>query len=183
MDASAPQGRAARILQTWHKAECWIAVASFAAIAALLIIDVLGREFVGPVFKMLGLNAATGFPGAQKMAVFALVVGSYAGIGIATHTNSHLVPRVGFGWVPASWGDGINRVADIITGVMMLIVTYYAWMFVMASKSSSMRAPVLNWEVWPFQLAIAAGFLSAGLRYFFYAAWPELKAPPPEFQE
>jgi hypothetical protein len=37
--------------------------------------------------------------------------------------------------------------------------------------------------VWPFQVAIPAGFLSAALRYFVYAAWPALRPQPPEFQE
>jgi hypothetical protein len=37
--------------------------------------------------------------------------------------------------------------------------------------------------VWPFQLAIPAGFASAAVRYLLFAAWPGLKPPPPEFQE
>jgi hypothetical protein len=28
-----------------------------------------------------------------------------------------------------------------------------------------------------------AGFLSAGLRYFLFAAWPALRPAPPEIQE
>jgi hypothetical protein len=38
--------------------------------------------------------------------------------------------------------------------------------------STDLRAPVLNWPVWPFQLAIPLGFLSAAVRYFFFALWP-----------
>ena len=42
---------------------------------------------------------------------------------------------------------------------------------------------VFNMPVWPIQLAIPLGFLSAAVRYFFFAAWPALRPLPPEFQE
>ena len=48
------------------------------------------------------------------------MIGSFAGIGIATATASHLVPRVGFGWVPARWDPWFNRLADLITGVFLV---------------------------------------------------------------
>jgi TRAP-type C4-dicarboxylate transport system permease small subunit len=175
--------RPARFLARWHQVECLVAVAAFGLIALLLMIDVLGREFVGPVFKWLDISGATGLPGAQKLSVFALVVGAYAGLGIATATNSHLVPRVAFSWIPAAWSDTMNRVADVVTGIVLVGIAYYGFVFVLASKGMSMRAPVLNWEVWPFQLAIPLGFVSAAVRNFAYAIWPDCKAPPPEFQE
>ena len=97
--AAAPATVAA-LLRGWHRAECWIAVACFAFIAAVLVIDVVGREFYGPLLRLLGLPVgATGLFGSQKLAVFALVIGGFAGIGIATATGSHLLPRLGFGWV------------------------------------------------------------------------------------
>ncbi len=49
--------------------------------------------------------------------------------------------------------------------------------------STDLRAPVLDWSVWPIQLAIPIGFLSAAGRYFMYAAWPAIRPQPPEFQE
>jgi TRAP-type C4-dicarboxylate transport system permease small subunit len=112
-----------------------------------------------------------------------LVVGSFAGIGIATATGSHLVPRVGFGWTPKSWEPWIDRAADIITGAVLLVVTYYGMKFVLSSKAVDLRAPVLDWSIWPIQLAIPLGFLSAAVRYFAYAAWPALRPEAPEFQE
>jgi hypothetical protein len=42
---------------------------------------------------------------------------------------------------------------------------------------------VLDWPVWPIQLAIPVGFLSAAGRYFMYAGWPSIRPQPPEFQE
>ena len=103
----------------WHRGECWVAVAAFGFIAAILLLDVIGREFVGPVLRFVGLDpGATGIFAAQKLSVFALVIGSFAGIGIATATGSHIVPRFAYGWVPAAWGPCMDRLADVLTGLL-----------------------------------------------------------------
>jgi TRAP-type C4-dicarboxylate transport system permease small subunit len=172
------------LLSGWHRVECWIAVLAFTFIAAVLVIDVLGREAYGPVMTMLGLKVgATGLFGSQKLAVFALVIGSFAGIGIATATGVHLVPRVGFKWLPAAWSPQVDRLADAVTGLFLLGVTWYGVMFVLASRQSGVLASVINVSAWPIQMAIPLGFASAALRYFAFAAWPALRPVPPEFQE
>jgi TRAP-type C4-dicarboxylate transport system permease small subunit len=172
-----------RFVERWHHIECMVAVAAFGLIATLLILDVAGREVLGVVYKWLDIKRATGVYGAQKLSVYALVLGSFAGIGIATATGSHLLPRVGFAWIPASWADGMNRLADVITGVFMLGVTYYGFVFIQSTMAAGLRAQAFDLPVWPFQLAIPLGFLSAAVRYFCFAAWPALRPLPPEFQE
>lgn len=172
------------LLRGWHRLECWIAVLAFSFIAVVLVIDVLGRELYGPVLTLLGLPVgATGLFGSQKMAVFALVIGSFAGIGIATASGVHLVPRVGFKWLPAAWSPQADRVADLFTGLFLLGVAGYGVVFVLASKQSGVLAAVINVSAWPIQTAIPLGFASAALRYFFFACWPALRPVPPEFQE
>jgi len=172
------------VLRVWHKLECWIAVLSFSFIAAVLMIDVLGREFYGPVMSMLDFKVgATGLFGSQKLAVLALVIGSFAGIGIATATGVHLVPRVAFKWVPASWSPHMDRIADVFTALFLLGVTWYGVQFVIASKDSGVLAAVINVSAWPIQMAIPLGFASAALRYFAFAIWPAVRPVPPEFQE
>lgn len=175
---------AKRLLAGWHKAECWVAVICFTFMACIMLTDVLLRELVGPLLKLVGRDpGALGIFSAQKLSVFALVIGSFAGIGIATATASQLVPRVGFKWIPEAYGPLMDRFADVLTGAFLLVVTWYGFVFVWSSKATDLRAPVLDWSVWPFQLAIPLGFLSAALRYFVFAAKPALKPIPPEFQE
>ena len=182
--AAAPPSPVARLLTAWHRVECWLAVACFSFIALILVLDVLGRELVGPLLALVGIDAGpTGIFASQRLSIYALVVGSFAGIGIATATGSHLVPRVGFGWIPKAWGPAMDRLADLVTGVFLLGVTWFGFGFVESSYSVQLRAPVLDWPVWPFQLAIPLGFLSAALRYFVYAAWPALRPSLPEFSE
>jgi TRAP-type C4-dicarboxylate transport system permease small subunit len=182
--AAEPPPAVRRAVEAWHKGECWLAVAAFGFIAAILLLDVIGREFVGPVLRLVGLDpGATGIFAAQKLSVFALVIGSFAGIGIATATGSHIVPRFAHGWVPAAWGPVMDRLADVLTGIFLVGVAWFGIKFVGSSFKTDLRAPVLDWPVWPVQLFIPLGFLSAAGRYFLYAVWPALKPPPPEFQE
>ena len=182
--ADAKGSSSKRLLSNWHRAECWVAVACFTFMAGIMLTDVLLREAVGPLLRLIGRDpGALGIFAAQKLSVFALVIGSFAGIGIATATGSHLVPRVGFKWVPAALGPAMDRVADLLTGLFLLGVTWYGFVFVLSSRTSDLRAPVLDWAVWQFQLAIPLGFLSAAVRYFVYCAKPALKPEPPEFQE
>ncbi len=172
------------LLRRWHRVECWVAVLAFSFIAAVLVIDVLGREIYGPVMRLLGQQpGATGLFGSQKLAVFALVIGSFSGIGIATATGVHLVPRVGFSWVPRHWGPGMDRLADVFTGLFLLGVAWFGVVFVLASKQSGVLASVINVSAWPIQTVIPLGFVSAALRYFIFARWPALRPMPPEFQE
>lgn len=173
-----------KLLRGWHLAECWVAVLCFSFIALVLSIDVVGREIYGPVMRWLGVEVgATGLFGSQKLGVFALVIGSFAGIGVATATGVHLLPRVGFGWVPKDWGPGMDRLADVFTGLFLLGVSYYGVVFVLGSKESGVLAAVINVSAWPIQLAIPVGFISAALRYFVFAAWPAVRPVPPAFQE
>ena len=80
--APAPTG-AKRIVDAWHRAECVIAVAAFGFIAVVLIVDVTGRELLTPIFKALDIRVSAGIYAAQKMCVYALVVGSFCGVGAA----------------------------------------------------------------------------------------------------
>lgn len=187
--ASAAQPRPAppavtALLRGWHRAECWLSVACFTFIAVVLVIDVLGRELWGPLLRLLGQQAgATGLFGSQKLAIFALVIGSFAGIGIATATGVHLLPRLGFGWVPKAWGPAMDRLADVVTGCFLLGVAWFGVLFVLSSKQSGVLAAVINVSAWPVQAFIPLGFVSAALRYFIFAAWPGARPAPPEFQE
>lgn len=175
---------ARRIVAAWHRGECWLAVACFGFIAGILILDVLGREFLGPFLRLIGLEPGpTGIFSSQKLSIFALVIGSFAGIGIATATGAHIVPGFAAGWVPAHWKPAFDRAADLLTGLFLVGVAWFGLKFVGSSFKTDLRAPVLDWPVWPIQLAIPLGFLSAAGRYFVYAAWPALKPAAPEFQE
>jgi TRAP-type C4-dicarboxylate transport system permease small subunit len=179
-----PPENVRRLVEAWHKAECWVAVLSFGFIAAILVLDVLGRELAGPLLRLAGFEpGATGIFASQKLSIFALVIGSFAGIGIATATGAHIVPAFASGWVPARWEPLYARAADVLTGCILVAVAWFGLKLVGSSFRVDLRAPVLDWPVWPIQLAIPLGFLSAAGRYLIYAVWPVLKPSQPEVQE
>jgi TRAP-type C4-dicarboxylate transport system permease small subunit len=180
----AAPSRLRRILAVWHRLECWLAVVCFSFIGLILVLDVAGREVAGPFFRLIGADVGpTGIFASQRLSIFALVIGSFAGIGIATATGSHLIPRVGFGWAPDAWGPALDRLADVITGGFLLGVAYYGGVFVFSTYQADLRTPMLDWAIWPVQLAIPLGFVSAAGRYFVFAARPDLRPQPPEVQE
>jgi TRAP-type C4-dicarboxylate transport system permease small subunit len=184
LSGEVPPPSVRRLAELWHQGECWVAVAAFGFIAGILVLDVLGREFLGPVLRAIGFEpGATGIFASQKLSIFALVIGSFAGIGIATATGAHIVPTFASSWVPAPWQRAYDRAVDLLTAVFLLGVVWFGFKFVGSSFKTDLRAPVLDWPVWPIQLAIPLGFLSAAGRYFLYAAWPALRPRPVEFQE
>jgi hypothetical protein len=170
-----------RALAAWHRAECGVAVAAFAAIALLLIVDLLGRELLGPALRAVGAGAgAGGIHGAPKIAVYALAVGTWAGLGIAAATGSHLVPRVAFGAVPAAWDPVVDRLADAVTALVLAAAAVFAAQLVHGTWQTGLLAPVLEWPVWPVQLVMPIGLLSAALRCACFACWPALRPPRPD---
>ena len=78
----------------------------------------------------------------------------------------------------------MDRLADLITGARAAgrrLLRHAVRAVVEGGPACS--APVLDFAIWPIQLAIPLGFASAAVRYLFYAAWPSLRPQPPEFQE
>ena len=166
-----------RSLDLWHSAEVWLAVLAFSAIAMILIYDVLVREAVLPLFSSFGVDARPlVLYGSQKIAVYLLVLGAFAGIGIATWAGAQLVPKVAFKIIPSQYEITANRAADFVTFLFLAAVALIAAQFVFESLQSGQRASGgLRIEVWKVQAAIPAGFASAALRYLAFVIWPDLR--------
>lgn len=173
-----PPAAVRQALAAWHRAECAVAVAAFAAIALLLIADLAGRQLLGPLMRAAGFaEAAGGIVGASKLAVYALALGCWVGLGLASATGTHLVPRIGFGAVPATWSPTIDRLADALTAAAFLASAAYAAQAVQGSWQTGILAPLLQWPVWPVQLVMPLGLVSAALRHACFAVWPALRPP------
>ena len=162
-----------RLLSGWHLLERVIAVAAFSLIGILIFADVAGRELVGPVGNALGFEmGSTGIYGARKISLFLLVVGAFAGLGVSVATGTQIVPRIAFKWVPTRWGPGVDRLANLLSGLVFVAISYYGWVFVLSSRAVGTVMPGLDWPVWILQSAIPLGFASAAVRYFIFTIWP-----------
>ena len=168
-----------RAFAVWHQAERNLAVGAFTAMAVVLVVDVLGRELMAPLLRAAGFAAvAGGVFGASKIAVYCIIFATYAGIGVAAATGSHIVPRVGYLVVPRAWGAAIDRCADAVTAALLLMAAFAGFLLVRGSWETGLRAPILQWPMWVVQLAMPLGFISAALRYAGFACWPSLRPPP-----
>ena len=162
-----------RLLRGWYLVERWIAVLAFSLIGVLIVADVAGREFAGPVGRALGFEmGATGVYSAGKLSLFLLVIGAFAGLGVSVATGTQIVPRVAFRWVPGRWGAHVDRLANLVGGLVFVAVTCYGWVFVSSSREVGTVMPGLDWPVWIIQSAIPIGFASAAIRYFIFFIWP-----------
>jgi TRAP-type C4-dicarboxylate transport system permease small subunit len=174
-----------RLLDAWHQAECWLAVAAFTFVAAMVAYDVIARQFLGPLLIAAGVDpTALTIRGSQKMAVYAMIVGAFCGIGIATAVGAQMVPKVAFGLVPARWSMHVDRIADALTCGVLLCASYFAIQFVLSSKASGMLSSGgVEIEAWIIQLIVPLGLLSAALRYAVFAIWPAARPTSAEFVE
>jgi TRAP-type C4-dicarboxylate transport system permease small subunit len=154
-------------------------VSAFAFIALVLIADIVGRTLVGSLLQALGVHAAAGIFGASKLAVYALLIGICAGIGVATVTSTHLLPRIGWGLLPRAWSDSADRLADALAALLLGAASWYCALMVRGSYTLGTLAPLLQWPVWPVQLALPLGFASAAMRYACFALWPDLRPTRP----
>ena len=129
-----------RLLAGWHRAECALAVAAFAAIAGLMVADVAARDLLVPLAHALGFDGfRLAFPAAPKLALVALAVGTYAGIGVATATATHFVPRLGHGWLGAHRLEAVELSGEVLTAVLWLAGAGYSAVVLAGSQAPAHR--------------------------------------------
>jgi C4-dicarboxylate transporter DctQ subunit len=136
----------------------------YAALAILLLADVLGREFFD-----------RGIFGAQRVAVYCTIVAGNFGLALAAAAGAHIRPRIADNWVPKAWSAPLDRFADVITGTVFLIVSFFATKLVQESFDFETVSPVIDWEIWPIQAVIPLGYVLAAVHYYVFAAYPALR--------
>ncbi len=141
-----------------------VATVFYATLALLLLADVLGRELFGH-----------GIFGAQRVAVYCTIIAGNFGLALAAAAGSHIRPRLADTWLPAAWSPALDRVADLLTGTVFLVVAFYATKLVEESFGFETVSPVIDWKIWPVQAVIPLGYVLAAAHYFIFAAYPALR--------
>lgn len=153
----------AAALRLLKLAESIAAAAAYGVVAALLMIDVVGRE----------LFAAT-FLGMQQLAVYGAIVAGFAGLTLATSDDAHLRP--GFmDFAAGERGPQARRLGDFLSALFFACACAASFGFVLASMEYGDKAPVMYFPLWPLQLVIPYAFASAGLKHLIFALDPSLK--------
>ena len=156
--------QAVRFLRLLTLIESIAAATAYAAMAAVLIADVVGREVFG-----------SGVFGAQKMAVYGAVIAAFLGLSLATASNTHLRPAF---LDPVLKGLMVDRFGDALSALFFLAMAWFGINFVMQSMEYQDRAAVLYWLLWPIQLIIPYALVSTAIRHAAFAIWPDLKPKP-----
>lgn len=153
-----------RALELLRGFELAVTTAAFAVLAAVIFADVLVRESTG-----------SGLPWARQIGVYANVVVTIVGIGLASASGAHLRPRFADRWLPAAWDPALTRIGEALTALFCLAFAWVALTVVRETYALDERSIVLRLMVWPFQAVLPAAFLLAALRHACYAAWPALR--------
>jgi len=152
-----------RLLDSVRTLERVITCAAFAVLATVIFVDVVVREFSG-----------TGLIWAREVGVYANIMVTLVGIGLASDSGSHLRPRLADRWLPAGWDPVLARLGEALTAAFCIGFAFVALQVVLETRVLDERSIVLRLWVWPFQAVLPLAFLLCALRHAIYATWPAL---------
>jgi TRAP-type C4-dicarboxylate transport system permease small subunit len=170
---------AASLLAVLRQAERWSTTAAFVLMVLVLGWDILGRELLGG-----------GKIWATPIAVYANVFIAFIGMGVASAGGAHLRPRFMDPLAPKAWHGALDRIGDFGFALFALGAAVLCWRMLRETIELQETDPVLQWQVWPFQIILVAAFGIAVLRHTLYGLFPALRpaaaagenAPPTEEQ-
>jgi TRAP-type C4-dicarboxylate transport system permease small subunit len=155
-------GRPLPLLRALALFEQGVTVAAFAVLIVVIFSDVLWRWVTG-----------SGLFWARELGVYANIILTIVGIGVASSHGAHLRPRFFDGWVPARHEATMTRLQEALTALAFLGLAWVAWRVVAETIELDDRSVVLRWAVWPIQLVLPLAFVIGTLRHGLYALWPE----------
>lgn len=155
---------ALRFLVFQNKFEGVITTLAYSATALSLLVDVFSREVLGQ-----------GVWGAPRFAVYTAIVAGFLGMSLAAAENNQIRPQILDAIIPVRFDVYVNRLADLISAIVYLFLTYLAIGFVISSYENNDIAAVLDWQLWPIQLVLPYSFCAVGFRYILYTVSPSLK--------
>lgn len=153
-----------RILAGLFTLESFLAVSGYIAIATLLIVDVALRELFG-----------SSIFGAQRVAVYIMIVTGYLGIGLAAARGRHLRPRFADGLIPQRLVPLATRLGDLIMAGVLAVFTWFGITFVIEAHEFGDMARIIDIPLWWLHLVVPYAFATTGLRYFLFALFPQLR--------
>lgn len=156
-----------KFLKALWTVEATICVIAFCGTALALMADVLAREFFG-----------NGIFGAQRFAVWSNAIAGLLGFALVTAERGHLRPQFADALVPKSLEPHIDRIGELLSAVICLVLTWYAVRFVQSSAALGERGMAIPILVWPIQLVLPWMFFSSALRHIAFAIWPVLRPAP-----
>ena len=119
--------------------------------------------------------AGSSLQGAQRIAVYLMIVAGFLGLGLAADRGRHLRPRFADRLIPRRLAPRAERIG---AALMALIFAYFAWLgmrLVLEAREYGDMARSIRVPLWMIELIVPYAFASVALRYLFYAIWPGLR--------
>ena len=152
------------VLVALRRTEVFVTTAAFLVLIAVIFGDVVMRRVTG-----------SGIVWAREVGVFANIVLTIIGIGLASADGTHLRPRVFDRLLPRSWDPFMTRLQEGLTAVGFGILAWIAFNVVQETIALDDRSIVLRWMVWPVQACLPLAFAAGCLRHGIYALNPALR--------
>lgn len=145
-----------------------VCILGFIGITGALFADLLSRELLG-----------RGIFGAQRFAVYCMVVVAFVAFALAIEWRAHLGIEAAERLVPRAWNAAMERVSDVVAALGCAFLGYWSWRFVAGSFADGSRGQGLEVILWPIQSVLIWCFASGTLRHLAYAVWPASRAEAP----
>jgi TRAP-type C4-dicarboxylate transport system permease small subunit len=155
---------AERVLAYIFTLESVIAVAGYAVVAGLLVVDVALRELVG-----------TSVYGAQRISVYVMIITGFLGLGLAAAQGRHLRPRFADGLIPTGLTRAATRLGDLIMTAVLLGFAWIGVRFVLEAHEFEDMARIIGIPLWYLHLIVPHAFATTALRYALFALYPALR--------
>jgi len=152
------------VLAALRRAEVVVTTGAFLVLIAVIFGDVVMRRVTG-----------SGIVWAREVGVFANIVLTIIGIGLASADGTHLRPRVFDRLVPRSWDPVMTRIQETLTATGFGVLAWIAFHVVQETIALDDRSIVLRWMVWPVQACLPLAFAAGCLRHGIYAFDPSLR--------
>ena len=137
---------------------------AFATLVVVIFADVLWRWTTG-----------SGIFWAREVGVFANIVLTIIGIGLASADGTHLRPRFFDRLFPASWDRALTRIQELLTALAFAALCWIASRVLAETIALEDRSIVLRWVVWPIQVVLPLAFGLASLRHACFGIWLGLR--------
>ena len=146
--------------------EGWLAIISVTAMTLLVVLDVFARELFN-----------SGFPWAQKGAVFLMIWAGYLGAILVSSKASHLRPQIADKlWLKIGKDSGelwFVRIQNLVTLLFCIMFSYAAFNYVIDSHDLGDKSVVTGIPLWVLQLVIPYTFFSMAIRNIYFLLYPK----------
>lgn len=146
------------------KLETVVCYVAFIAGTVALVVDIFGREFLGQ-----------GVFGAQRVAVYCMAVAGIMGFSYVVSHGGHLRPTVLDKLIPAQYDAAASRLADAISCLLCLGLTYASYLFIYSTFAIGERDMTLPVNIWTIQTVLVFAFGFSAIKFFIFVCAPAMR--------